>query len=302
MVELTSNLTNGSIAYDDQVIVFRCVARGTILVWESDDYIGPIADGRDLRLSFVDPPGHTESSQLVDGTIARVIDIVEDMDGTIIESELVIRASLSMRNASVTCTNNGLGRMNTTYFRKLRIIITRSELASLAHSLSTHAACMHLASEMHAHNLTGRGPLTTITKQFKLQRARAHPGRSCDSVNQLASEAHWKSCSFARKGSQEKTLKIKSPPSGKHLRATSIPKCRSFAFTSQSYVSVHFNLIFPSVLLKLLILVTARAIASCVNGLSVVTSLVQQCQERQLLSSGQMASGHLPLVQIDGQL
>ena len=39
-----------SIAYDDQVIVFRCITRSTILVWQSDDYIGPIADGRDLRL------------------------------------------------------------------------------------------------------------------------------------------------------------------------------------------------------------------------------------------------------------
>ena len=118
-MELTSNLTDGNIAYNDQVIVFRCITRGAILIWQSDDYIGPIADGRDLRLSFVDQPGHTERSQLVDGTVARVINIVDDMDGTLIESELVIRASLSMQSSSVTCTNNGLGRMNTTYFRKL---------------------------------------------------------------------------------------------------------------------------------------------------------------------------------------
>ena len=117
---LTSNLTSDNLAYDDQVIVFRCFARGTILVWQSDDYIGPIADGRDLRLTFIDPPGHTESSQLVDGTVARVINVIEDIDGTLIESELVIRASLSMRNASITCANNSPGRMNTTYFRKLR--------------------------------------------------------------------------------------------------------------------------------------------------------------------------------------
>ena len=122
-VELTSNLTDGNIAYDDQVIVFRCITRGTILVWQSDDYIGPIADGRDLRLTFFDQPGHTERSQLVDGTVARVISVVEDMDGILIDSGLVIRASLSMQSSSVTCTNNGLGRMNTTYFRKLRISI-----------------------------------------------------------------------------------------------------------------------------------------------------------------------------------
>jgi hypothetical protein len=118
MVELTSNLTDGNVAYDDQVIVFRCIARGTILVWQSDDYIGPIADGQDLRLTFVDQPGHTVPSQLVDGTVASVVSIIEDADGVLIDSELKIRASLSMRNAAVTCTNNGLGRMNTTYFRK----------------------------------------------------------------------------------------------------------------------------------------------------------------------------------------
>ena len=118
MVQLTSNLTNGNVAYDDQVITFRCSIRGTILVWKSDYYIGSIADGRDLRLTFVDPVGHTERSSLVGNTVARVVDVVDDIDGTLIVSELEIRASLSMRNASVICTNNGLGRMNTTYFRK----------------------------------------------------------------------------------------------------------------------------------------------------------------------------------------
>ena len=118
MVRLTSNLTNGNLAYDGQVIVFRCITRGTILVWQSDGYIGPVADGRDLRLTFVDRNGHTEHSPLVGSTVARVISIIEDINGTLIDSELEIRASLSMSNASVTCTNNGLGRMNTTSFRK----------------------------------------------------------------------------------------------------------------------------------------------------------------------------------------
>ena len=118
MVKLTSNLTSENVAYDEQVIAFRCITRGTILVWRSDDYIGSVADGRDLRLTFVDPDGHTERSPLVVSTVARVISITEDIDGTLIDSELVITASLSTRNSSVTCTNNGLERMNTTYFRK----------------------------------------------------------------------------------------------------------------------------------------------------------------------------------------
>ena len=50
---------------------------------------------------------------------------------------------------------------------------------------------------------------------------------------------------FARKGSQEKMLRIESPPPGKDLRTTLTPEIRSFAFTRPIYVSVHFNLILP---------------------------------------------------------
>ena len=116
---LTSNLTSGNLAYDDQVIVFRCITQGAILIWESNDYIGPIADGRDLRLSFVDPPGHTESSQLVDGTVASLVSVTDVNGDTVIESELQIMASLATSlSSAVTCTNNGLGGRNTIEFRK----------------------------------------------------------------------------------------------------------------------------------------------------------------------------------------
>ena len=119
---LTSNLTSGILAYDDQVIVFRCVARGTILVWESDDYIGSIADGRDLRLTFIDQPGHTEPSQLVDGTVASLISVTDVNGDTVIESELRIMASLATSlSSAVTCTNNGRGGRNTTEFRKKEV-------------------------------------------------------------------------------------------------------------------------------------------------------------------------------------
>ena len=117
-VLLMSNLTNGNLAYDDQVIVFRCIIRGTILVWKSDEYIGSVADGRDLRLTFVDQDGHTERSSLVGSTVARLVSVTTVNGGTVIESELRIRASLATGMSSVTCTNNGGGAMNTTAFRK----------------------------------------------------------------------------------------------------------------------------------------------------------------------------------------
>jgi hypothetical protein len=119
---LTSNLTSGNLAYDDQVIVFRCIARGTILVWQSDDYIGPIADGQDLRLTFVDQPGHTVPSQLVDGTTATLVGVTTVDGDTDIESELQIVASLATDvSSAVTCTNNGRGGSSTTEFRKKEV-------------------------------------------------------------------------------------------------------------------------------------------------------------------------------------
>ena len=46
-------------------------------------------------------------------------------------------------------------------------------------------------------------------------------------------------------------------------------------------------------------LVVAGAIASCVSGLSVVTSESSDAKRKKLFSLGQMASGHLPLIRTD---
>ena len=121
-VMLTSNLTSQRLAYDEQLIVFRCIAKGTILVWQSDDYIGSVADGRDLRVTFVDSPGHIERSPLVDGTVASLVSVTTVNGETTIESELHISASLATGvSSAVTCTNNGRGGTNTTEFRKYEI-------------------------------------------------------------------------------------------------------------------------------------------------------------------------------------
>ena len=64
-------------------------------------------------------------------------------------------------------------------------------------------------------------------------------------VNQLAKKIRYLSCSFARKGSQEKTLRIGWPPSEMHLWVTSISECHPFAFSRLPYVSVQFSLILP---------------------------------------------------------
>jgi hypothetical protein len=60
---------------------------------------------------------------------------------------------------------------------------------------------------------------------------------------------------------------------------------------------VHFNVILPTVLLKQLTFIAAWAIASRVNGLSVVASKSSDTEKGKLFSSGPMASGDLPAVQ-----
>ena len=69
------------------------------------------------------------------------------------------------------------------------------------------------------------------------------------------------------KGSQEKTLRIESPPSGKHPWRTATLESRSFAITRPPHVSLLFDLILPAALFKQLTLVYAGIIASCVSGL-----------------------------------
>ena len=75
--------------------------------------------------------------------------------------------------------------------------------------------------------------------------AHGHPGRSCDFVNQLARETQKLSRSFARNGSQEKTLRIESPLSEKHSWTTATLESNSFAVTRPQHVSLLFDLILP---------------------------------------------------------
>ena len=97
-------------------------------------------------------------------------------------------------------------------------------------------------------------------------------------------------CSFARKGSQEKTLRIGSPPSGKYLWATSTPERHPFAFSRPPYVSVSvqfsLRLILPCCCFEAAHCSGCWTIASRVSGLSVVSTHVQWRRERKFFSSG----------------
>ena len=74
------------------------------------------------------------------------------------------------------------------------------------------------------------------------------------------------------------------------------------AVSTKWYSSVRLIPRLPWRSLKQLTLVAAGAIPSRISGLSVVSPQVQGCLERKFFSLGQIASGHLPLVQTHGQL
>ena len=117
-VMLTSNLTNGDVAYNDQAIKFQCTVNGgAIQTWISDEYIGP--GGYLLQLSIAHSIGHIEPSTRVPGTIAKLTNNTQ-VDGTmVLESELLISASLKQSHSSVECkTNGGGGATDTISFRK----------------------------------------------------------------------------------------------------------------------------------------------------------------------------------------
>ena len=100
---------------------------------------------------------------------------------------------------------------------------------SLKHQLMHELNCtlqIHLGFNVVGHVAVLRGRLDhQVHLHMRMRNSvhlgvRAHPDRSCDFVNKLARETRWLSCTFARKGSQEKALRIESPPSGKHLWTT----------------------------------------------------------------------------------
>ena len=107
----------------------------------------------------------------------------------------------------------------------LQGVSERSELTPL--SLCCYCACM--VDDLYLH-ICAHAQIASL--------------RTCTSclIMWLYQSASWRihylSCSFVRKGSQEKTPGIASPPSGKDLWATLTPECHPFAFSRPSYVHV----------------------------------------------------------------
>ena len=69
-------------------------------------------------------------------------------------------------------------------------------------------------------------------------------------VNYLAGETPYLSCSFARKDSGEKALRIELPPCKKHPRTTMTPEYRTFCHYQAAACKPNFLIILPTARLK----------------------------------------------------
>ena len=117
-VLLASNLTNGGVAYDGQVIMFRCrIIDSVVLTWSSDEYIG--TEGTVLQVSIAHEIGYSPPRTDVEDTVAILTNKTQVNGINVIDSELHIRTTLLRPTSSIICRKDGVGgAANTTSFRK----------------------------------------------------------------------------------------------------------------------------------------------------------------------------------------
>jgi hypothetical protein len=117
----SSDLPYEDRAYDRQIVTFRCAITGVdtviVLNWRSEHYIG--TGGDVLQLVSADPLGRTASNSRNPTTVAILISTSRSSGVTTTVSELRLTASSQFPTSSVSCANNGDGRVNTIVFQTL---------------------------------------------------------------------------------------------------------------------------------------------------------------------------------------
>lgn len=114
-VALNSTVSTKGVAYLDQVIVFTCITRDSlILEWYSNEYIG--TGGHRLQLVSVNCIGANETSD-IPGTSATCLNVTKENNETVIVSQLLVRAYLQIPASTVTCNNNGHGSNKSVTFQ-----------------------------------------------------------------------------------------------------------------------------------------------------------------------------------------
>jgi hypothetical protein len=107
MVTLSSTLNADRIAVSGQQVTFTCTTRGApILEWFSEEYIATGGDG--LQFPSINCIGVNKTSRIDPNTVATCLG-VSQTEKTVIQSQLTIIASADHPQATVTCSNNGLG-------------------------------------------------------------------------------------------------------------------------------------------------------------------------------------------------
>ena len=114
MVTLSSTLNADRVAVSQQQIIFTCITRGSpILEWFSEEYIGT-GDDR-LQFPSIHCIGVNKTSRIDPNAVATCLSVSQAGE-TVIQSQLIIIASLDHPQATVTCSNNGHGiRKNITF-------------------------------------------------------------------------------------------------------------------------------------------------------------------------------------------
>jgi hypothetical protein len=107
MVTLNSTLNADRIVVSQQEVIFTCTTRGSpILEWFSEEYIG--TGGDRLQFPSINCIGVNKTSRTNPNTVATCLSVI--LTGkTVIQSQLIITASIDHPQATVTCSNNGLG-------------------------------------------------------------------------------------------------------------------------------------------------------------------------------------------------
>ena len=103
-VALNSSVPGGELCPNQQ-ITFTCVVKGSsIIIWRSDQYIGP-GMGSSLQLSGSDSIGFNRTSPMYPSTIAILTGNRTEDGLQVVESELRLETVVDIFNFSVSCSH-----------------------------------------------------------------------------------------------------------------------------------------------------------------------------------------------------
>ena len=101
---LNSTLQPGEPVYPGQEIIFCCETRGSLMAWQSDQYIGNGGSQLEFIAPF-DSINKTLLAQANQNTVATLISVHHQSNGYVLVTKLRIIVLASVSTATVTCLN-----------------------------------------------------------------------------------------------------------------------------------------------------------------------------------------------------